>query len=498
MPAVSAAAIPRVGVTISDDRMAASIVLSPEARALPLGLTEIVEALQAAGVLMDDEVRARAEALVTLAAGDDPPASFIVAEGTPPQGRSETFVWNPELKAAAVDWLADVPINFYTLNSIITVEKDFPIGTISPLVPSKDGRDVLGAVIPAKHVPVPLQLDHTVRRADDDPTTIIANVAGKVIEDGHTLRIDETLVIKGDVGFETGNINSRVSVHIGGGVPDRFEAKSRGAIAVGMSIEAAHISAGGDVTVSRGIVGRGVGVVTAGGCVTFKFCNEAHIVAGGDVKVGRQAMNSRLFIAGNLDAGGASLVGGTVLVRGHVTLAHIGSQSNVPTRIVVGADPLVVRDIASIELRIQRVTKLLDPIRQILASFRNSKQPLSAAQDQRARSLLARAEEATRKIDADRSRAAKLLERAYTHAPSSVTVSGTIHAGTVIRVADRETVFHKDVKGPLLIEKRKVDRVTELVAVNKLTASIKILTHRKKTPIELLEGLDLEQDATTA
>ena len=498
MPSASPQTSSRIGVTISDDRMTASVALRPGADTSPLPVTEVVEALQTAGVLVDDEIRQRAEEFVTLAAVDETPGSFIVAEGTPPEGRDETFVWNPDLEESAADWLSDAPVDFYTLNSIITVEKDSPIGTITPIVPPKDGRNVEGEVVTAKHVPVAVELDNTVRRANDNAATILANVAGKVVEQNNTLSIDETLVIKGDVGFDTGNIDSKVSVHIDGVVPDRFEVKSSCGVTVGMSIEAARVSAGGDVTVSHGIIGRGVGLVTAGGCITFKYCTDAHLVAAGDVKVCNQSMNSHICVSGSLIAGSASFVGGTVFAKDRVDLAHIGSQRNVPTRIVVGVHPDVVRDLALIEQHIQRAEKLVKQIHDVLAPLRKSKEPLPAAQDKRVKAFLARANEATKKIAGDKNRREELLAKAYTDTPSSVRVSGTIFTGTVIRVADRQTTFYKDMEGPIRIEKRKLENVTELVAVNTLTASIKILTSQKRTPIELIDGFELDQDATAA
>ncbi len=498
MPSASAKTSSRIAVKISDDCMTASIELGPSAATHPLSAAEILEALDIAGVWIGDEVRERAEEVVKLAAGHESPLSFVVAEGTPPEGRDEAFVWNPQLQATAADWHSDVPFDFYTLNRIITIEQDTPIGTITPIVPPKDGRNVEGEVLRAKHEPVVVKLDDTVRRAEDDPSVIIANVAGKVVERGHTLSIDETLVIKGDVGFETGNIDSKVSVHISGGIPDRFEVKSLGNVAVGMSIEAARVSAGGDVTVSRGIVGRSLGLVTAGGNITFKYCADAHLVAAGDVKVGKQSMNSHLCIAGNLIAGSASLVGGTVFAKDRVDLANIGSQRHIPTRIVVGVHPDLIRVMAVMQRRIPRVEQLAEQIRDVLAQLRSLGQPLSTAQDERAKTLLALVDEATQVVAGDKEGWEELLAKVYTDAPSSVHVSGTIFARTVIRVEDRETVFYKDMKGPVVIEKRKMDRVTELVAVNKLTASVKILTSQKKPPTELIDELKLEEDASNA
>lgn len=498
MPSAAPKTSSRIGVTISDDRMTASVLLRPGANTSPLVVTEIVEALQTTGVLIDDEVRERAEEFVTQAAGDETPESFIVAKGTPPEGRDEIFVLNPALEETAAEWLADAPVDFYTLNNIITVEKDSLIGTITPIVPPKDGRNVEGEVVTAKHVPVALKLDNTVRRADDHPDTILASVDGKVIERNNTLSIDETLVIKGDVGFETGNIDSKIAVHINGGIPDRFEVKSLCGVTVAMSIEGARVSAGGDVTVSRGIVGRGVGLVTAGGSITFKFCVDAHLIASGDVKVSKQSMNSHLCVGGSLIAGSASIVGGTVFAMDRVDLAHIGSQRNIPTQIVVGVHPDVVRDLALIEQRIERVEKLVRQIRDVLAPLRKSKQTVPAEQAKKIKALLARADQATKKIAGDKERRDDLLTKTYTDTPSSIHVSGTIYAGTVVRVADRQTTFHKDMKGPICIEKRKLENVTELVAVNTLTASIKILSHEKRTPIELIDGFELEEDETAA
>ncbi|MCH8145375.1 MAG: protein kinase, partial [Gemmatimonadetes bacterium] len=80
-----------------------------------------------------------------------------------------------------------------------------------------------------------------------------------------------------------------------------------------------------------------------------------------DADVSRDSI-ARALQVGSLIAGSASIVGGTVFAMDRVDLAHIGSQRNIPTQIVVGVHPDVVRDLALIEQRIERVEKLVQQI----------------------------------------------------------------------------------------------------------------------------------------
>lgn len=53
-----------------------------------------------------------------------------------------------------------------------------------------------------------------------------------------------------------------------------------------------------------------------------------------------------------------------------------------------------------------------------------------------------------------------------------VLVNSTIHQRVSIRVGDRVVTFHKGMKGPVKIERRKIKNYTAIVSVNQLTGSV--------------------------
>jgi len=494
MPTSTEATLSRICVTISDDRMQASIRLNSNDDKSPVKLSEILDSLSRAGVLTNETVFPRAEEFTRLATSDgELRESFVVAEGQAPQGKDETFVWDAKFEKRCTDWLSEAPVNFYTLNSIITVEKGARIGSLSPLVPARDGCDVTGQIIRPTVNPVRLELHNTIRRDEADESIIIANAAGRVVEENHVLRIEETLVIKQDVGFKTGNVDSTVAVQIEGAIPDRFEVKSVGSITVGMSIEAAQVNSGGDVTVSRGVLGRNSGLVQATGNIIAKFCADANLISGNDIRISKQSMNSHLLVGGTLMATNATIVGGSVYARNGVFAGTLGSQRNAHTRIVVGVNPETIRELAIIDRNIGRIAQLAEQLDTVLTPLSANSVALSQDQEDQFDKLTARADEAKEKISCETTRRAKLLAKVYADTKASVSVSGTIHEGTYIRIGDREVKFHDDAKGPVTIEKRKFKNVTEVVSVNQLTGSVSILINERRTPEELLQGFELEQ-----
>ena len=53
--------------------------------------------------------------------------------------------------------------------------------------------------------------------------------------------------------------------------------------------------------------------------------------------------------------------------------------------------------------------------------------------------------------------------------------------GVTITVDDREATFSKEMNGPIRIEKRRMERVSELVAVHQLRGTVTRLQSRKVT-----------------
>ena len=445
----------------------------------PLTVDDVIVAVREYKIPIDDTVQNKVNEFVSLVSkGAGLTKGFVVAAGRPAEsGKDEELVWASKFQQAAVDWQGDDAINYYNLNSIITVDKDETIGTLSPLVDAHDGVDVYGASIPPTETPRPMELDATVRRGEDDPRRIIANVAGCVAIDDQKVAIREVLLVSGDVDFSTGNIDSTVDVHIEGGVPDRFEVRSAKSITVRGVIEAAQIVAEDDITVGGGIVGRNTGRLCAGGRIVAKFCSDADMETCGDLLITKQIMQSRVRVEHRLTAGRAAIIGGYTYAGDEVDVGVLGSDSNVPTRVFVGVRPDRLVEHATLEAKIRSRREAATQIREKVQPLLDNLKRLTSQQREQATELMFKAEEADGIADEEQEQCDEML------APSDgrprIRVSGTIYPRVTVSFDRRVFAFDEVLKGPVMLEERQIENVTELVAVNGLTGSVTILKSQR-------------------
>ncbi len=477
MAAKTDESICRLSVEVADDRMQAWIRLVDPADLHSLTLEEIVAAIEEAAIVIDDAVRGRIEEFINLMGEEgDRPKRFLVAEGRPAvEGKDGDLVWHESFEKLERDWQGDARVNYYTFNSINTVETDQPLGTLVRSVPGANGVDVLGNPLTPKGHPQDVQLDSTVRVSDDDSATVLPNCAGKVVYEAGKLSISEVFVVKKNVDFETGNIDSTIDVRIGGTILDRFVVKSQKSVTVCGAIEAATVDAQSDVIVRGGIIQRGEGSVSAGGDIVAKFCDDARMRAAGNVKVANELLNSQVHGMGMLLISQGAIVGGQVYARDGVEVATLGSDGNVPTEITVGTDPNVLREVDQLRESLKPKRQSIERIRQTVQPLMANLKRLSPAQKERATELIFQADEADAEIAEAESEQNETLERARATEVPYVLVSMVIHQGVSIRIGHRKTTFICTIKGPVRIEKRKVRRVTEFVAIDQLSGSVTIL-----------------------
>ena len=218
----------RVAVEVSSDRMEARISVSmgegdrppdPEevqaasedVQVEPEDVQALIEevrvVLEEKGILITGYVAERIEELgILMEDNNEHAARFPIAKGQlPVDGIDGEFTWHESIERLKQDWRGDAAIDYRVLNSMVTVEPDKPIGTISRATPGVDGFDVYGSTLKPEHAAREVRLDQSVRLADDDSLTVFSNVAGKVVYTNLTLAIEEVIVIEGDVDFESGH-----------------------------------------------------------------------------------------------------------------------------------------------------------------------------------------------------------------------------------------------------------------------------------------------------
>ncbi|MHC4696628.1 MAG: FapA family protein [Planctomycetota bacterium] len=443
-------------------------------RAVP---EDVKAALEKDGIVINDFVVARIEAFEASMEQDaEQPERFLIAKGLPPvECKDGEFTWHESLERFPPDWQGDARIDFYAFNSVVTVEENQPIGTITRATPGVDGFDVYGNTLKTERTPREVQLDKSVRLAEDGSLTVFSNIPGRVVYTDQTLVIEEVLTIDGDVDFESGSVDSTVNVEVRGTVHDLFTVRSEKSIKIGGAIEAANVEAKGDVVVFGGILGRAKGTVEAEGEIAARFCDEADLRAEGDIKIYAEVINSRVRSESKLFVGQGSVIGGEVYAREGIEAATLGSEANVPTPITVGIHAEVLGQAAAIDAELRRKRETGERIHRAVKPLLVDLKRLTPTQKKQATELLSKIRALVTEIQKAQVRRDEILQAGRAGGVPHVLASFMVRQGVSVRIGRRQTVFKEDMKGPVKIEKQKVDGVTEFVAVNSLSGSLSVL-----------------------
>lgn len=467
----------RMTIEVSDDHQQAWVRPVNPDDPQPFTSEETIAALEEAKIVVDETVQKLVNEFVPIANfSDDRPERYLVAEGRSAiEGTNGTFQKDESCLRREQDWQGDAAINYYNYNSIHMVETDDPIGTLTSAVPGVEGVDVYGQTLKLLRQPVDVQLDDTVRRSDDDASVVLANVAGQIVFSERVLSIKEVFAVANDVDFGTGNIDSPVDIQIRGTVRDGFIVKSHRAITIGGAVESATIEAGGVILVRGGILQKGHSSLKCGGDVVARFCDEANLHVAGDLKICKELMNSHVHCEGTLYAAHGAIIGGSVYAREGIEVAVLGSDANVTTNLAVGMHPSVIDESEQIRKELKPKKEAAERIRRNIQPLMADLKRLSPEQKEKVTELMYEADAMDAEVvDVENKRTTMLLE-SRAHGIPYVLVTRMVHEGVTIRIGRRATSFRKEMPGPVKIEKRKLENVTEFVAVNQLTGSIQVV-----------------------
>ncbi len=469
-------------VAIDEKCLSASLVFAEDTEVHDITREQLVQLLTDAKIKFRPGLEERIDKLASvLAEGKCPTKPVVIAKGRPADaGEHGWFELNPEVKPKQKDEAEDpnAPVNFYEQHRIITVCENQAVGTIHPPRPPKPGEDVFGKPIKLPPKQRPVEVGKNVR-LDADGATVVATMSGKLDYDRSQVAVVEVLEVSGDVDFESGNVDTPSDVLIRGGVLDLFSVRSRKSVEVGANIDAARVHADGDILVRGGICGKEKGEVSCGGQLRAKFCDGVRIEAEGDVRIAREALNCSLKTNAGLFIPHGSLIGGTAHARNGGEIRILGSDAGVATQIGIGMDPDALVAASEIDEKIRALKATAGKIRAAVQPLIDSLRRLTPEQREKATELMFQADD----LDAQTAELAEqkkaLLAKAQPVEGASLLVAGRICEGVTISVDEYSMRFNKELPGSFRIEKRKVENVTEMVAVNQLSGSITALPARK-------------------
>jgi uncharacterized protein (DUF342 family) len=426
-----------------------------------------------------DDVRERVAQFARLIVGGgrvrEIPERFLIAVGKPPvEATDGDFEWDEIFKRRVQDWRGNAPVDYYVMNTILTVEPDTVVGHMRPPKPGQDGRNVFGRdVSPNRRVGLPLKLSNGLQLKSDDSKQVVTTVAGRLVRQRETLRVNEVLDIRGDVDFRSGNVDSVIDVHVAGDIKPRFAVDTVKSLTVYGSIEAARVNVGGDVQVRGGLFGQESGCqIESGGDVVAGICDGAEVVAQGDIRVPREVINSKLRAGGQLLIENGSIIGGEAYARNGLKAKQAGSAAGVVTRIAVGVDGAVLYRARKIDERIakrkQQASRLHAQVKAMLANPAR----VTSAQREQAAELVAKIKEVGRAASELATQRDQLVEEGSPANPATIELETMLNVGVVLVFGLKEARIEAPVKGPLLIEERPHGRSTQIVIVHRSTGTV--------------------------
>jgi uncharacterized protein (DUF342 family) len=319
------------------------------------------------------------------------------------------------------------------------------------VLPARDGRDA------------PLRAGGNVEVGLEEEVEIFsAGIEGMVKRRGDEISVVRQLVHRGDVNFDTGNLDFKGEIHIGGSVVHGFSVKASGDITIAGTVEegGAVISLG-DVIVGQGILGRRT-QVKAQGSVRAQFVQEARVRAGKDIVLGNYAYHASLHAGGRISVmkgtgnRGGGVLGGELWGLDGIEVHLAGSPNWTLCILVAGLQPEQAQQLDKLRTNLGRCHEhLLKSLRKFnlsrvdLVQIRNM---IAAAGGPQRKALMHHARQLGKlvqlyqKLQGEQSELESRISSSVKGA--SIRVFETAHGGVVIRIGEYQRKLAEDVKSP--------------------------------------------------
>ena len=230
--------------------------------------------------------------------------------------------------------------DYRAMNYVQLIKKDDVICEITPPVKGTpgmrlDGKPIMPRAVQAAKAPCGLNTTLT-----EDGLRLIATMDGHLEYSNGAFHVRPVLEIRGDVDYSTGNIDFIGDVQITGDVRENFSVRATGSITVDGIVEAASVESGGDMTITRGVVGDNRAVLKCGGVFRVKYLENSRVYAGGSVYADC-IMTSEVYSDQSIEVveGRGSIIGGTLTAGELIRANMIGAQSGRKTELTLGVLP---------------------------------------------------------------------------------------------------------------------------------------------------------------
>ncbi|KUP07351.1 hypothetical protein Q73_09005 [Bacillus coahuilensis m2-6] len=273
----------------------------------------------------------------------------IIAEGKEAvNGNQATvkYIEGPEKKPTINE---NGTADYYDMNFVVQVQQGDWVGEKTPPSIGQDGLTVTGRKVVAKPGKnAPLNFDRRVIKAveNGEKTVLHAKKEGIIEFIAGKLTVANHLVVHGDVGIETGNIEFDGHVTVKGTVQPGYSVNASRDIAIVGNMGIHHcekiVSTEGDIFIKGGIFGSEHTMVKAGKNLYLKHGNDCILEADETISVGYYIKGCHVKCRNiHVTSPKGSIIGGIVHVEGMLSVSTLGNRMEKLTTIELsGFDPL--------------------------------------------------------------------------------------------------------------------------------------------------------------
>jgi uncharacterized protein (DUF342 family) len=189
-----------------------------------------------------------------------------------------------------------------------------------------------------------------------------------------------------NVDLSTGNVVFEGTIRISGDVKAGMQLDVTGDVFVSGTVEAAQITAGGNVAVQGGIIGHAdthlagnvlppsTARIICKGSLQALFLENVHVEAGDSILIDGSARQCELLAGNEIVAGKKNpkfgqIVGGSALATHRVKVALLGSPNGIKTRVQVGFDPYLDQTLQGKEQQHQRKLGEFEQVLKLITYF---------------------------------------------------------------------------------------------------------------------------------
>lgn len=323
----------------SEDKMKAFVdYIPPQGLGMDLSAEDIINSLKEQNI----KYGIKKENINKILGSAEKIEGLLIAEGKEPvPGKDAELEFHFEKDDKHVGTIQeDGTMDFHDLDIVDNIEAGTKLVTKIESEPGEDGKNIEGKKIspePPKEVSLPK--GENTKITEDN--TLISTEEGHLSYQEDKVNIQTVYKVKGDVDFNTGNIDFIGSVFVEGNVTEGFEIKAEGDIHVRGNVEGAHLESEGDIIINKNFIAKNKGEIECEGDFKTKSIQNGKVICKGDVYIKDAIMHSTVHSAGEVKLTGHKglIVGGEVRATKEINANIIGSSLATKTTVSSGIDP---------------------------------------------------------------------------------------------------------------------------------------------------------------